>query len=139
MGTSGRAASEAASAHGVSWWLVQKALSAAAATLPDVDALRPRRLDEHRYRSVRFWREDESSPWVRIEPWMTSIVDLDTGPVLGVVDGRDSAGVRDWLFARPLEWRLGSRWSRSTPRRRSARRCACGRRAPPSPSMPSTS
>ncbi|WP_278184699.1 transposase [Arthrobacter sp. S39] len=32
--------------------------------------------------------------------------DLDTGQVLGVVDGRDHKGVGDWLFARPLEWRL---------------------------------
>ncbi|MFF1880614.1 transposase [Pseudarthrobacter sp. NPDC058196] len=38
---------------------------------------------------------------------MTTIVDLDTGQVLGIVDGRDSEGVRDWLFARPLQWRLG--------------------------------
>ena len=38
---------------------------------------------------------------------MTTIVDLDTGQVLGVVDGRDHKGVGDWLFARPLEWRLG--------------------------------
>jgi transposase len=106
---SGRAAVEAAAAHGVSWWLVQKALDAAAATLPDVDALAPKRLgiDEHRYRSVRFFRADESSPWVRLEPWMTTIVDLDTGQVLGIVDGRDSTGVGEWLFARPLAWRLG--------------------------------
>jgi transposase len=37
---------------------------------------------------------------------MTTIVDLDTGQVLGVVDGRDHKGVGEWLFARPLEWRL---------------------------------
>ncbi|WP_052690487.1 transposase [Pseudarthrobacter chlorophenolicus] len=37
---------------------------------------------------------------------MTTIVDLETGQVLGVVDGRDHKGVGDWLFARPLEWRL---------------------------------
>ncbi|WP_336853858.1 ISL3 family transposase [Sinomonas albida] len=106
---SGRAAVEAAAAHGVSWWLVQKALDLAAATLPDVDALAPKRLgiDEHRYRSVRWYRQDEDSPWQRIEPWMTTIVDLDTGQVLGIVDGRDSTGVGDWLFARPLAWRLG--------------------------------
>jgi transposase len=106
---SGRAAAEAATAHGVSWWLVQKALDDAAATLPDVDALAPKRLgiDEHRYRSVRWYRETESSPWVRVEPWMTTIVDLDTGRVLGIVDGRDSTGVGAWLFARPLAWRLG--------------------------------
>ena len=106
---SGRAALEAARAHGVSWWLAQTALDAAAATLPDVDLLAPKRLgiDEHRYRSVRWYRADEASPWVRVEPWMTTIVDLDTGQVLGIVDGRDSTGVGDWLFARPLAWRLG--------------------------------
>ena len=38
---------------------------------------------------------------------MTTIVDLDTGQVLAVVDGRDSSGVGDWLQARPLQWRLG--------------------------------
>ncbi|WP_344301246.1 transposase [Sinomonas flava] len=106
---SGRAALEGARAYGVSWWLVQKALDAAAATLPDVDAVAPKRLeiDEHRYHSVGWYREEESSPSVRIEPWMTTVVDLDTGRVLGVVNGRDSAGVGEWLFARPLAWRLG--------------------------------
>lgn len=61
---SGRAADEAARAYLVSWWLVQPTLSMAAATLPDVDALAPKRLgiDEHRYRSVRFFRADENSP-----------------------------------------------------------------------------
>ena len=42
--TSGRAASEVARAHGVSWWLVQAALSAAARVLPEVDERRVRRL-----------------------------------------------------------------------------------------------
>ncbi|WP_364748869.1 transposase family protein [Arthrobacter sp. LAR12-1-1.1] len=52
---SGRAATETAAAHGVSWWLVQRALNMAATRLPDVDRLRPRMLgiDEHRFRSVR--------------------------------------------------------------------------------------
>jgi hypothetical protein len=78
-------------------------------TLPDVDDLSPRMLgiDEHRFRSVRFFRDPESTAWIRHEPWMTTIVDLDTGQVLGRVDGRDHKGVGDWLFARPLDWRLG--------------------------------
>lgn len=38
---------------------------------------------------------------------MTTIVALDTGQVLGIVDRRDIEGVGDWLFARPLQWRLG--------------------------------
>ncbi len=44
-------------------------------------------IDEHRYRSVRFFR-DEGSAWRRYQPWMTTLVDLTTGQVLGVVDGR---------------------------------------------------
>lgn len=42
-----------------------------------------------------------------MSPWLTTIVDLDTGQVLGIVDGRDHKGVGDRFFARPLHWRLG--------------------------------
>jgi transposase len=104
---SGRAASEVARAHRVSWWLVASMLTAAAdVLLPDPDQVPVRRLgvDEHRYRSVRFFREPSGS-WRRYEPWMTTLVDADTGRVLGVVDGRDSAGVGTWLAARPAAWR----------------------------------
>ena len=91
---SGRSAAETARAHAVSWWSVQSALSAVAVLLPPVDRLPVHRLgiDEHRYRSVR-WFRDAGAAWRRFEPWMTTFVDLDTGAVLGVVDGRDSAGV----------------------------------------------
>ncbi|MDN5901296.1 MAG: ISL3 family transposase [Brachybacterium sp.] len=104
--TSGRAASEVARAYGVSWWLVQAALAAAAVILPDVDDVRVRRLgvDEHRYRSVRWFRTDEGA-WRRFEPWMTTLVDLATGQVLGIVDGRDSRAVGDWLAQRSEQWR----------------------------------
>lgn len=93
----------------MSWWLVQEAINQAALTLPDVDALAPRMLgiDEHRYRSVRFFQDPTTKHRNRYEPWMSTIVDLDTGQVLGIVDGRDSTGVGDWLKARPLQWRLG--------------------------------
>ncbi|MDP9982277.1 transposase [Pseudarthrobacter oxydans] len=107
---SGRAVSETAAAFAVSWWLVRAALTEACLlTQPEVDELSPRILgiDEHRFRSVRYFRATDSASWIRHEPWMTTIVDLDTGQVLGVVDGRDHKGVGDWLFARPLQWRLG--------------------------------
>lgn len=106
---SGRAVSETAASFAVSWWMVRVALNEACfLTLPDVDQLSPRMLgiDEHRFRSVRYFQDPESKAWTRFEPWMTTIVDLDTGQVLGVVDGRDHKGVGDWLFARPLAWRL---------------------------------
>lgn len=104
--SSGRAASEVARAHGVSWWLVPAALSAAARVLPEVDERRVRRLgvDEHRYRSVRWFRTDEGA-WRRFEPWMTTLVDLATGQVLGIVDGRDSRAVGDRLAQRSEVWR----------------------------------
>ena len=103
---SGRAASEVARAHRVSWWLVQSMLSATADLIGGPDDVPVRRLgiDEHRYRSVRFFR-DEHGGWARYEPWMTTLVDTDTGRVLGVVDGRDSAGVGAWLAARSPAWR----------------------------------
>jgi transposase len=64
---SGRSASETAAALGVSWWLVQRALNIAALTLPHVDKLAPRMLgiDEHRYRSVRFFRDPATKAWKR--------------------------------------------------------------------------
>src|SRR5215213_4224221 len=103
---SGRAASEVARAHRVSWWLVASMLTAAADLIGDPDDVLVRRLgvDEHRYRSVRFFR-DENGGWRRYEPWMTTLVDADTGRVLGVADGRDSAGVGAWLAARSPAWR----------------------------------
>jgi transposase len=103
---SGRAASEVARAHRVSWWLVASMLTAAADLVGDPDQIPVRRLgvDEHRYRSVRFFRE-ENGGWRRYEPWMTTLVDADTGRVLGVVDGRGSAGVGTWLAARSQAWR----------------------------------
>jgi transposase len=59
--TSGRAVSETAMAFGISWWLVPQAIGDAALRLPDVDLLAPRMLaiDEHRYRSVRFFQDPE--------------------------------------------------------------------------------
>nr|WP_276548849.1 ISL3 family transposase [Brachybacterium muris] len=104
--TSGRAASEVAQPHGVSWWLVQAALAAAAVALPAVDEVPVTRLgiDEHRYRSVRWFRTDDGA-WRRFEPWMTTLVDLTTGQVLGIVDGRDSTAVGTWLAQRSECWR----------------------------------
>ncbi|BAS13776.1 transposase [Arthrobacter sp. Hiyo8] len=138
---SGRAVSETAAAFAVSWWMVRAALTEACVmTLPDVDELSPRMLgiDEHLFRSVRYFQDPESKTWTRYEPWMTTIVDLDTGQVLGVVDGRDHRGVGDWLFARPLAWRLGVQVVAIDPPQRSGKRCGCGFPAPPSRSIIST-
>ena len=100
-----RAASEVGVAFAVSWWFVQSVLDVAVIALPALDSRPVRQLgiDEHRYRSVKYFRESDGS-WRRYEPWMSTIVNTATGRVLGVVDGRDSTGIGGWLKARPQEW-----------------------------------
>jgi transposase len=103
---SGRAVSEVAADLRVAWWTVQATVNAAAVLLPEVDNLHVRRLgiDEHRYRRVRWFRDDQGG-WRRVEPWMSTIVNADCGQVLGIVDGRDSAAVGGWLAERSQPWR----------------------------------
>jgi transposase len=102
---SGRAVAEVAGDLGVAWWTVQATVNAAAVSLPDVDQQWVRRLgiDEHRYRRVRWFRDEGG--WRRVEPWMSTLVNADSGQVLGVADGRDSAAVGGWLAARSPAWR----------------------------------
>lgn len=104
--SSGRAIDEVATAFGVAWWTVQGAVLAAVMTLPAVDDLPVRLLgiDEHRFRTVRWFRTNEGR-WCRVEPWMTTFVNLQTGQVIGVVDGRHSGAVMTWLNARTPAWR----------------------------------
>ena len=101
---SGRAVVEVAADYGVAWWTVQATVNTAV-LLAEVDELPVRRLgiDEHRYRRVRWFREDGA--WRRVEPWMSTIVNADSGQVLGIVDGRGSAAVGGWLAARSPAWR----------------------------------
>jgi transposase len=103
---SGRPVAEVAADYGVAWWTVQATVNTAAVLLAEVDELHVRRLgiDEHRYRRVR-WFRDENGGWRRVEPWMSTIVNADSGQVLGIVDGRDSAAVGGWLAARSPAWR----------------------------------
>ena len=94
---SGRAVAEVAQGFGVAWWTVQATINTAVMLLPGVDELHVRRLgiDEHRYRRVR-WFGDDGGAWRRVEPWMSTIVNVDCGQVLGIVDGRT-----------PLPWAAG--------------------------------
>jgi transposase len=102
---SGRAVAEVAQDFGVAWWTVQATVNVAVVSLPSVDNLHVCRLgiDEHRYRRVRWYRDDGG--WRRVEPWMSTIVNADCGQVLGIVDGRDSTAVAGWLAERSQAWR----------------------------------
>jgi len=103
----GRPVEAVAAGFGVSWWTTQKVVDAAARVLPDVDALQVKHLgiDEHRYRSVRWFKDPDTKAWHRVEPWMTTFVNVASGQVLGIVDGRDSAAVEAWLTGRSQAWR----------------------------------
>jgi len=92
-----RAVDRVAVEYGLSWPTVARLLAAAAKVLAagPVRLTRALGIDEHRFRSVRWFRDDSGS-WRRIEPWSVLFTDLDTGAVLGVVDGRDGAAVRGW-------------------------------------------
>ena len=104
-----RAVDRVASQYGISWPTVQRLITAAALALATRRRQRPRLvaqlgIDEHRFRSVR-WFKNEVGSWQRVEPWMITFVDLANGEVLDVVDGRDSAAVAGWLAAQPRWWR----------------------------------
>src|SRR3954463_6193946 len=74
--TAGGVVAEVAGAHGLSWWTVQRRVNAAADRLTDPDRVLVWRLgvDEHRYRSVRFFGAPEGGQR-RYEAWMTTLVD----------------------------------------------------------------
>lgn len=65
---------------------MQDVVNAAVVSLPGVDNIWVRLLgvDEHRFRTVKFFRNPESpgggsSAWTRVEPWMTTLVNLRLG------------------------------------------------------------
>jgi len=63
---------------------------------------------ETRARSVRWFRQE--TRWRRSDPWMTSIVDLDTthsGGIIGLAPGRSGACVQAWMSLQTKEFRDG--------------------------------
>ena len=80
----GRPVARVAASFNVAWWTAQKTVNSAIDTLHIIQ----RGIDEHRYRKVRWFRAPDSWVWVRIESWMTTIVNTRCGQVRGVVDGR---------------------------------------------------
>jgi hypothetical protein len=61
-------------------------------------------VDEHRFARARFFRDDTGG-WQRVEPWMSTFVNTDTGQVLGIVDGPQQHRHPGLLDARTPAWR----------------------------------
>lgn len=104
-----RSVGAVAAEHGIGWPTVMRQLTVARAAQQAAAAARPGLvyslgIDEHRFRTVR-WFKDDDGKWSRVEPWMITFTNLATGQVVGVADGRDSAAVKSWLRAQPRWWR----------------------------------
>ncbi len=95
----------------MSWWLVNDVAVRAAVALPtEPPPLRWLGIDETRTRRPRWHQDPDTGRWIRQEPWMTSLTDLDLGSarvILGFTPGRSSAAVSTWLGDRDQAWRDG--------------------------------
>jgi transposase len=102
VGKSGRTVAEVARELGCDWHTVNDSVLAYGQALLDADTDRiGQGLDETLF--ARFGR------W-RTQAWASSIVDVGTGTLLDMVEGRDSAGVIDWIGAMPDDWKAHVRY-----------------------------
>ncbi len=102
--TTNRAVSEVAKDHGIAWWTVHRILvKAAADVLGKAAPTSMIGIDETRARSVRWIQEgiEQKLTWRRSDPWMTSIVDLDSTPRVGSSAWPRAAPGRAWRAGSP--------------------------------------
>ena len=109
VGEAARSVVEVADTAGVSWPTAHAAFVAHAdAVLGEVAPVRVLGIDETRRGKPRWTRDQDSGRWVRTDPWDTGFVDLggDQG-LLGQVEGRTGAVVRQWLGEQSEAFRAG--------------------------------
>lgn len=106
VGRHGRSVTEVAADLGCGWHPVMDAVAAYGQVLID---------DPGRFGDVAALGLDETlrcrlGEWRR-QSWTTQIVDVGTGQLLDVVEGRTASGPIRWLADRTAEWRDGIRWA----------------------------
>lgn len=109
IGDAARSVIEVAGGAGVSWPTAHAAFIAHAdAVLGDPAPVRVLGIDETRRGKPRWTRDPDSGRWVRTDPWDTGFVDLagDQG-LLGQIEGRSAAAVRQWLGEQSEAFRAG--------------------------------
>lgn len=109
IGDAARSVIEVADGAGVSWPTAHAAFIAhAEAVLGEPAPVAVLGIDETRRGKPRWTREQASGRWVRTDPWDTGFVDLagDQG-LLGQVEGRTGAAVRQWLSEQSETFRAG--------------------------------
>ncbi len=106
VGRCGRTVSEVAAELGCDWHTVNDAVIAYGTALVD---------DTNRVGPVTALGLDETlfcrtGPWAE-RTWSTSIVDVEAGQLLDVVEGRSSVEPCKWLAGRDQVWRDAIRWA----------------------------
>ena len=110
----GRTVVQSARDHGVSWPVVSAAFAAhAAGVLPaEPGPVAVLGIDEIRRGRPQWTWSEELQCWeVTVDRWHVGFVDLAGGQgLLGQVEGRTSAAVRDWITQRGEDWRSAVRF-----------------------------
>jgi len=107
VGRRGRAVTDVAAELGADWHAINDAVMAYGQALLDADIDRVGQVTALGVDEVLFARQ---GPWRRLA-WSTSIVDVATGQLLDVIEGRSSAGLCAWLADRPEVWRDAISWA----------------------------
>lgn len=107
VGRNGRAVSDVASELGASWHAINDAVVAYGQALLDADHDRVGHVSALGVDEVLFARH---GLW-RAQAWSTSIVDVATGQLLDVIEGRSSIGLCAWLAQMPDAWRDAICWA----------------------------
>jgi transposase len=92
---------------GADWHAVNDAVVAYGQALLDADTHRVGQVEALGVDEVLFARLGR---W-RTQAWSTSIVDVATGQLLDVIEGRSSAGLCGWLGDQPDEWLAAISWA----------------------------
>jgi transposase len=107
VGRRGRAVSDVAAELGAGWHAINDAVIAYGTALLNADETRIGDVEALGVDEVLFARLGR---W-RTQAWSTSIVDVATGQLLDVIEGRSSAGLCAWLAERPEAWRDAIAWA----------------------------
>lgn len=106
VGRHGRTVAEVARTLGCDWHTVNDAVIGWGTALLAADAARIGPVAALGLDETLFCRQGK---W-RTQVWCTSVVDVGSGQLLDVVEGRNAAAASEWIDARPAAWRAGIDW-----------------------------
>lgn len=107
VGRRGRPVSDLASELGCGWHTINDAVIDWGQALLDADTARIGAVDALGLDETLFCRR---GPF-RHQAWCTSIVDVRSGQLLDLVEGRDAGAPTRWIAAMPQAWRDRIRWA----------------------------